>query len=117
MWLPIYDRGANVRFVSRPDDLNRPDAPWGEPRVVYLQHASDPIAWWSPDLLFAEPDWLKEPRGYDVSGRTQWIPVVTFLQVAADMAVATEIAAVNTCATTVGVYHSAGSVGRSTWAK
>jgi uncharacterized membrane protein len=91
MWLPIYDRGANVRFVSRPDDLNRPDAPWGEPRVVYLQHASDPIAWWSPDLLFAEPDWLKEPRGYDVSGRTQWIPVVTFLQVAADMAVATQV--------------------------
>ncbi|WP_299563023.1 alpha/beta-hydrolase family protein [uncultured Mycolicibacterium sp.] len=91
MWLPIYDDGANVRFVARADDLGRPDAPWERPRVVYLQHASDPIAWWSPKLLFAEPDWLREPRGYDVTGRMQWIPVVTFLQVAADMAVAVQV--------------------------
>ncbi len=90
-WLPIYDKGENVRFAARPDNLNRPDDPWGTPRVVYLQHASDPIAWWNPDLLFAEPDWLKEPRGYDLSGRMQWIPIVTFLQVSADMAVAVDV--------------------------
>ena len=90
-WLPIYDKGENVRFVARPDNLGRPDDPWGTPRVVYLQHASDPIAWWNPDLLFAEPDWLREPRGYDLSGRMQWIPVVTFLQVSADMAVAVDV--------------------------
>lgn len=91
MWLPIFDKGENVRFAARADNLNRPDDPWGTPRVVYLQHASDPIAWWNPDLLFAEPDWLKEPRGNDVSGRMQWIPVVTFLQVSADMAVAVDV--------------------------
>jgi uncharacterized membrane protein len=90
-WLPIYDKGENVRFVARPDNLNRPPDPWGQPRVVYLQHASDPIAWWNVDLLFSEPDWLKEPRGYDLSGRMQWIPVVTFLQVSADMAVAVDV--------------------------
>jgi uncharacterized membrane protein len=90
-WLPIYDKGRNVRFVARPDNLGRPPDPWSTPRVVYLQHASDPIAWWNPDLLFAEPDWLREPRGYDVSGRMQWIPVVTFLQVSADMAVAVDV--------------------------
>ena len=90
-WLPIYDKGENVRFVARPENLGRPPDPWGDPRVVYLQHASDPIAWWNPDLLFAEPDWLREPRGYDVSGRMQWIPVVTFLQVSADMAVAVDV--------------------------
>jgi uncharacterized membrane protein len=59
--------------------------------VVYLQHGSDPIAWWNPKLLFQKPDWLREPRGYDVSPRMQWIPVVTFLQVAADMAVAVDV--------------------------
>ncbi|ULE31356.1 alpha/beta hydrolase [Mycobacterium sp. IDR2000157661] len=91
MWLPIYDKGENVRFAARADNLVRPDAPWGNPRVVYLQHASDPIAWFNPDLLFSEPDWLREPRGYDVSGRMQWIPVVTFLQVSADMAVAVDV--------------------------
>jgi uncharacterized membrane protein len=90
-WLPIYDEGAHVRFAARPDNLGRPDAPWSTPRIAYLQHASDPIAWWTPDLLFAEPDWLREPRGYDVSGDMNWIPVVTFLQVAADMAVAINV--------------------------
>nr|WP_090280682.1 alpha/beta-hydrolase family protein [Mycolicibacterium komanii]CRL76866.1 transmembrane protein [Mycolicibacterium komanii] len=91
MWLPIYDNGESVHFAARAENLARPDAPWDNPRVVYLQHASDPIAWFNPDLLFAEPDWLKEPRGYDVSGRMQWIPVVTFLQVSADMAVAVDV--------------------------
>ena len=90
-WLPIYDEGAHVRFAARPDNLGRPEAPWGTPRIAYLQHASDPIAWWTPDLLFSEPDWLREPRGYDVSGDMNWIPVVTFLQVAADMAVAVDV--------------------------
>jgi len=90
-WLPIYDHGKNVRFVARPGDLMRPDPMWDHPRVVYLQHASDPIAWWTPDLLFSEPDWLKEKRGYDVLPQTNWIPVVTFLQVSADMAVAVDV--------------------------
>lgn len=90
-WLPIYDKGDNVRFVAKADNLNRPADPWGRPRAVYLQHASDPIAWWNPDLLFAKPDWLREPRGYDVSPRMEWIPVVTFLQVSADMAVAVDV--------------------------
>lgn len=90
-WLPIYDQGNSVRFVSRPDDLDRPAKPWSTPRVIYLQHASDPIAWWSPSLLFRQPDWLKEKRGPDVLSSTHWIPVVTFLQVAADMAVSDQV--------------------------
>lgn len=90
-WLPVFDKGENVRFVAEPRDLQRPHDPWEQPRVVYLQHASDPIAWWNPDLLFARPDWLHEPRGYDVSPDMEWIPVVTFLQVSADMAVAVNV--------------------------
>jgi uncharacterized membrane protein len=92
-WVPIYDRGHHVRFVTRPGDLARPDPTWNTPRVVYLQHASDPIAWWDPGLLFRRPDWLREKRGYDVLPETEWIPVVTFLQVSADMAVATGVPA------------------------
>jgi uncharacterized membrane protein len=92
-WLPIYDHGSHARFVARADNLGRPDAAWNQPKVVYLQHASDPIAWWNPDLLFSRPDWLREKRGYDVLPETEWIPVVTFLQVSADMAVATGVPA------------------------
>lgn len=90
-WLPIYAEGRHVRFVARPGDFDRPHGPWGSPRVVYLQHASDPIAWWNPKLLFSKPDWLIEPRGYDVLAQVNWIPVVTFLQVSADMAVAVDV--------------------------
>jgi uncharacterized membrane protein len=90
-WLPIYDDGHHARFVARPGDLGRPDAAWQRPRVVYLQHASDPIAWWNPDLLFRRPGWLREKRGYDVLPETEWVPVVTFLQVSADMAVSTDV--------------------------
>ncbi|MDT5178210.1 MAG: hypothetical protein QOJ95_2408 [Mycobacterium sp.] len=90
-WLPIYDKGENVRFAAKAENLGRPADPWGQPRAVYLQHASDPIAWWNPDLLFSKPDWLREPRGYDVSPRMEWIPIVTFLQVSADMAVAVDV--------------------------
>lgn len=89
--LPIYDKGESVRFAARPPDLDRPATTWYHPRVVYVQHPSDPIAWFNPDLLFHKPDWLNEPRGYDVSPRMEWIPVVTFLQVAADMAVAVDV--------------------------
>jgi uncharacterized membrane protein len=90
-WLPIYDKGEYVRFAAKAENLGRPASEWHTPRAVYLQHASDPIAWWTPDLLFSQPDWLSEPRGYDVSPRMEWIPIVTFLQVSADMAVAVDV--------------------------
>ncbi|MFW0796892.1 alpha/beta-hydrolase family protein [Gordonia sp. CPCC 205515] len=90
-WQPIYDNGQQVRFIADEGDLAKPNAPWKTPRTVYLQHASDPISWWSPHLILNEPDWLKEPRGRDVISSTHWIPFVTFLQVSADMAVAVNV--------------------------
>lgn len=90
-WLPIYENGEQVRFIAEKSDLDRPDAQWEKSRVVYLQHASDPIAWWSPNLVLQKPDWLSEDRGRDVLSAMQWIPFVTFLQVSADMAVATGV--------------------------
>ncbi|MGO3326110.1 alpha/beta hydrolase [Gordonia sp. (in: high G+C Gram-positive bacteria)] len=91
-YLPVVADGEQVRFISDATDLDRPtDEPWSTPRIVYLQHASDPIAWWSPDLILSEPDWLDERRGPDVLGATRWIPFVTFLQVSADMAVSVDV--------------------------
>ena len=93
MWQPIYQQGQTVRFGATSADLDNPPTPWGSPRIVYLQHASDPIVWWSPRLLFTEPDWLKEPRGSDVLPQTRWFPIITFLQTSADMAVSTGVPA------------------------
>ena len=59
--------------------------PWEGTRVLYLMHASDPIVWWSPRLLFTEPDWIGEPPGKDVLAGATWLPLVTFWQVTADL--------------------------------
>ncbi|MFI6362657.1 alpha/beta hydrolase [Nocardia sp. NPDC050630] len=83
--LPTYADGLVVRFSDSRADLWKPGDNWLAPRIAYLQHASDPVVWWSPDLLFSEPDWLRESRGPDVSARMAWYPIVTFWQVAADL--------------------------------
>ncbi|WP_174248244.1 alpha/beta-hydrolase family protein [Streptomyces hoynatensis] len=89
IWRPVYEDGEHVRFAQFPDrDLRLPEgAPWLEPRVVYLQNASDPVVWWSPDLLFQRPEWLNEPLGPDVTSAVDWFPFVSFWQTTVDMAV------------------------------
>ncbi|HET9875924.1 MAG TPA: alpha/beta-hydrolase family protein, partial [Mycobacterium sp.] len=86
--LPSYDNGRTVRFAqgTDPTEIARIAAPpWQGTRVLFLQHASDPVVWWSPDLLFARPDWLTEPPGPDRTASMRWYPVVTFWQVSADL--------------------------------
>jgi uncharacterized membrane protein len=87
---PRYDNGRRVRFAqsSSPAEIEAVAAvpPWSGTRVMFLQHASDPVVWWSPDLLFRKPDWLDEPAGFDRSPAMRWYPIITFLQVSADMA-------------------------------
>jgi uncharacterized membrane protein len=90
-WLPVYGNGQTVRFANAPPDFEHPDGRWGTPRVAYLQHASDPIVWWSPQLILSRPDWLNGERGTDVSQDMVWIPFVTFWQVTADMVFAVDV--------------------------
>jgi Alpha/beta-hydrolase family len=69
-------------------------APPSEPaRIVYQQHATDPVVWWSTDLFFSRPDWLDEPVGPDVNPAIDWFPVVTFWQVTLDMALSSGVPA------------------------
>jgi uncharacterized membrane protein len=86
VWRPDRQAGA-VRFGQRPADLAGPLPP----RVVYLQNASDPVVWWSPELLWREPEWLAGARGPDVSGAVRWFPVVTFWQVTVDLVASTKV--------------------------
>lgn len=82
--LPVVDGGDHVRFVDTPDGLTDL-GPWEAPRIVYLQHATDPVVWWSPDLILRQPDWLKEDLAPSVNPDMQWYPFVTFWQVTVDM--------------------------------
>jgi uncharacterized membrane protein len=89
---PVYKGGRTVRFTN---DVAAGVAPttsvWEGTRVLYLQHPSDPIVWWSPRLLWDRPDWLGEPPGRDVLEAMVWIPLVTFWQVTVDLPLATGV--------------------------
>jgi uncharacterized membrane protein len=89
---PVYHDGRIVRFSGDRGAPTEPEtAPWDGTRVLYLQHATDPIVWWGSDLLWSRPDWLEEPRGNGVSDAFIWLPIVTFWQVTADMAEVVEV--------------------------
>ncbi|MGV0851907.1 alpha/beta hydrolase [Mycolicibacterium phlei] len=91
---PRYDNGRTVRFSQGTDSdeiYEDTKAPWEGTRVLFLQHPSDPIVWWSQDLLFTRPDWLREPPGRDRTASMRWYPIVTFWQVAADMTNASSV--------------------------
>ncbi|MGH3253164.1 MAG: alpha/beta hydrolase, partial [Trebonia sp.] len=92
-WQPVYAGGKTVRFITSLSQLSPVPADWAEPRVVYLQNTSDPIVWWSWALAFHQPDWLRGTHPPDVSSAMHWYPLVTFWQVAADLALAASVPA------------------------
>lgn len=95
---PTYSDGLVVRFANDAQDIRddeesgaRGGAPWLAPRVLYIQHPSDPVVWWSTDLLFHRPAWLSEAPGDDRIAAMRWFPLVTFWQVSADLAMAADV--------------------------
>jgi uncharacterized membrane protein len=91
---PTYHNGRIVRFADNASTDIPPDTQaWPASRVLYMMHPSDPIVWWSPHLIFSEPDWIGEAPGKDVLEGMFWIPLVTFWQVTADLPFATGVPA------------------------
>ena len=90
-WRPVFRNSAMIRFMTQDGFPNLPGAEWGPLRVVYLQHASDPMSFFSPHLAYEPPDWLGPNRGHDVSSALRWFPLVTFFQVGFDIPAATSV--------------------------
>ncbi len=83
---PVFQDGQIVRFADDPTTGIPPKGqPWKHSRVLYMMHPSDPVVWWSPHLIFSEPDWISQPPGKDVLAGMFWMPLVTFWQVTADL--------------------------------
>jgi uncharacterized membrane protein len=83
-WQPIYRGGETVRFLAggiRPGL----DEAWASPRVLYLQHPTDPVGYLALDGLWSPLDWMDEPRGHGVPPDTGWFPVVSAVQAVADI--------------------------------
>lgn len=96
-WRPVVGQGSLVRFATQAGIADHGDAPWGPVRILYLQYPSDAITFFSPESLWKRPEWLS-PRAPDVSPAFRWVPVVTFLQLFADLVAAFR--------TPVGVGHA-----------
>lgn len=93
-WRPVRDGGAQLRWASGFGDFEQPSGPWRSPRVAILQHATDPVTWLGPELLWQRPEWLVEGnRPPDVSPAMRWIPVVTAVQVLLDTFVSVDVPA------------------------
>ncbi len=90
-WLPTFRDGSMVRFTGRENALERARKRWGPMRFVYIQHPSDPMTFFAPELLLQRPDWIAGQRGPDVSPYLTWYPIVTFLQIAFDLPMATSV--------------------------
>ena len=88
---PVIDNGRSIRFATNVAELEHDHfgglyEPWQQhPRVVYLQNASDPVVWWSADLLWREPDWMREQTSNQSGATMTWMPWVTFWQITLDM--------------------------------
>ena len=89
---PIYQDGRIVRFSNDPTTGIPPAGkPWEGSRILYMMHPSDPIVWWSPQLIFSEPSWISEPPGKDVLKTIFWVPFVSFWEVTSDLPFSTGV--------------------------
>jgi uncharacterized membrane protein len=94
---PVVDEGRSVRIWPGPEmpRYDRTKTPGRHrrpaPRTLYLQHPSDPVVWWSPTLVWSEPDWVDERTVVSSAPPLGWRPIVTFWQVTGDFAFAGEV--------------------------
>jgi uncharacterized membrane protein len=89
-WLPSYRDGSAVRFMNQTGLTSDIEEPWGDFRLLYLQHASDAVVFFEPNATWRRPDWMAAPRGPDVAPGFWWLPVVTVLQLSVDIMTATK---------------------------
>lgn len=87
--LPEVDQGEVIRYASQFAPPDRDGTPWGRLRILFLQYGSDPIVFYDAASLWRAPQWMREPPAPDVSPLLRFTPIVTQLQLALDMLVAT----------------------------
>lgn len=87
--LPKVDQGEVIRYASQFAPPDRSGQPWGRLRILFLQHASDPIVFYTAASLWRAPEWMREPPAPDVSPRLSFTPIVTQLQLGLDMLIST----------------------------
>ncbi|MCH8519044.1 alpha/beta-hydrolase family protein [Candidatus Gracilibacteria bacterium] len=86
---PTYGDDSLVRFFTQfgtSADISRD---WGIFRILYFQHPSDAVTFFSPQSFWRAPKWMSEEFPPDISSELRFIPVVTFFQLLTDNFTAT----------------------------
>ena len=84
--LPTIGDGSLIRYASHTASAAEAAAEWGTMRIVFLQYSSDPIVFFDPASLWRAPPWMRDPPAEDMSEHFIFMPVVTQIQLALDMA-------------------------------
>ncbi|MFZ4810430.1 MAG: alpha/beta-hydrolase family protein [Ilumatobacteraceae bacterium] len=85
-WRPVVDGGETVYFANQLAELrDDPGAAWESPRVLYLQHPTDPVTFWNWQTMWSEPEWIQGELGRGVARDASWVPFVTWAQLVADL--------------------------------
>ena len=90
-WLPRIGDGRTARFTTQENVLNITGSSWSRMRLVFLQYASDPITFFEITSTFRPSAWMTGERAPDVLNNLRWYPLITMLQIAVDMLVATDV--------------------------
>ncbi len=90
-WLPRISDGRTVRFTTQENALDLAGSSWSQMRLVFLQYASDPITFFEITSIFRPSVWMTGERAPDISENFRWYPLITMLQIAVDMLVATDV--------------------------
>lgn len=91
-WQPAFEDGSMIRVAGNSKTERLPGGNWGPVRIVYVVNPSDAIVFFDETMWRREPEWMKNPRGEGVSSLFQWVPVISFFQVAVDMMSAANVA-------------------------
>lgn len=90
--LPVVDGGAHIRFVATPAHLTTDwrgmayEERWATPRICFVQHPSDPVAFFDWPIFFLPPRWMKDHLpGADRTPALMWWPLFTGWQLLVDM--------------------------------
>ena len=84
-WQPAFEDGSFIRVIGPQDGDDADHREWGPVRIAYIVNPSDAISFFDESMWFREPNWMRPPRGPDVSPLFEWVPVVSFFEVAMDM--------------------------------
>lgn len=86
--VPVLDAGREFRWAAEGAAVDEAVGAWDRPRVLLLQHGTDPIVWAGLASVWQLPEWL-EPgqRSPDVHPGMRWIPIVTGIHLMFDTSV------------------------------